>query len=58
MYSTFQEMFDHFYNIYLDDILIYLSFTLEHLQHIEWVLSKLRFNSLFAKPTKSEYNLT
>ena len=55
--SIFQEA-DHFCTVHLDDILIYSSSTAEHLQHIEWVLSKLRSNPLFAKPTKCEFDLT
>ena len=56
--SIFQEDLDHFCTVYLDDILIYSFSTAEHLQHIEWVLSELRSNSLFAKPTKCEFDLT
>ena len=55
---VFQEALDHFCTVYLDDILIYSSSTVEHLQHIEWVLSKLRSNSLFAKTTKCDFDLT
>ena len=57
MNSVFWEAFDNFYSVYLDDILIYLSFTSQYLQYIEWVLSQLIFNSLYAKPTKCEFGL-
>ena len=56
--SVFQEALDHFLTVYLDDILIYSSSTAKHLQYIEWVLSKLRSNYLFEKPTKCEFGLT
>ena len=56
--SAFQEALDHFCTVYLDDILIYSSSTFEHLQHIEWVLSKLWSKSRFAKPTQCEFDLT
>ena len=56
--SVFQESIDHFCTVYLDDILIYSSYTSKHFKHIEWVLSKLRSNSLFEKPTKCEFGLT
>ena len=58
MNSVFQEALDHFSIVYLDNIIMYLSSTSEHLQHIEWVLFKLQSNSLFAKPTKCEFNPT
>ena len=58
MNSIFQEAFDYFCTVYLDDVLIYSFSTAEHFQHIEWVLSKLRSNSLFEKPTKYEFGLT
>ena len=42
----------------LGDMLINSSSTLEYLQRIEWVLSKLGSHSLFSKPTKCEFDLT
>ena len=56
--SVFKEDLDHFCTVYLDNILIYSSTYFKHLQYIEWALSKLRSNSLFAKPTKCEFGLT
>ena len=58
MNSIFREVLNHFNAEYLDDILVYLFSTAKHLPHIDWVLSKLRSNSLFAKPTKCEFGLT
>ena len=58
IYSVFKEALDHFCSVYLDDILIYSYSTSEHLQYTLWVLSKLRSNYLFAKPTKCEFGLT
>ena len=56
--SALQEAFDCCCILYLGDILIYSSFILDHLHHINWVLFKVRSNYLFAKPTKYESNLT
>ena len=56
--SVFQEALNHFYTVYLDDILIYSSSTTKHLHYIEWSLSKLRFNSLLTKPTKCAFKIT
>ena len=56
--SVFQEALGRFCMLYLDDILIYSSSTAEHLQQIEWVLSKLKSNFFFAKPTKCEFGPT
>ena len=57
MNSIFHEGLDHFCTVYLDDILIFSASIEEHLHHIEWVLNRLRQNSLFAKPTKCEFGL-
>ena len=53
----FRKPLTIFITVYLDDILIYSSFTSQYLQYIEWVLSQLIFNSLYAKPTKCEFGL-
>ena len=58
MNSVFCEALDKFCTVYLDDILIFSNTPQEHLQHVEFILSKLRSNSLFAKPTKCEFGLT
>ena len=58
MNGVFQEDFDYFGNVYLDDILIYSSSTIEHLQHIELVLYKVKSNFFFVKYTKCEFGLT
>ena len=46
MNNIFQEALDHFHAVYLDEILLYLSSTSEHIHHMEWILSKLRSNYL------------
>ena len=43
--------------MYLDNIVIYSSYNLEHLQYIVWVLTIFRSNPIFTKPKKKEYNL-
>ena len=50
----FQEALEYVCTMYLNNILIYSFSTFKHLQHIEWVLSELISNYLFAKPTKCE----
>ena len=54
----FQEALEYVCTMYLNNILIYSSSTSKHLQHIEWVLSEIISNYLFAKPTKCEFGLT
>ena len=58
MNKVFGKSLDHFCTVQLGYILIYLSPTYNHLQHIVWVMSKLRYNSLFAKPTKCKLGPT
>ena len=58
MNSDFQEAIDQLCIVYLDGILNYSYSTLEHHLYIKWVLSKLRSNSLLAKPTKYQFGLT
>ena len=57
MNIDFQEALDYFYNVYFNDIPIYLSSTMEHFQYVKWVLTKLRPNYFFTKPTKGKYGL-
>ena len=62
--STFQsyindiirECLDHFTIAYMDDILIYSNSLSEHILHVQTVLQKLLFVSLYAKPKKCEFH--
>ncbi len=54
MNSIFHERLDEFVIIYIDDILVYFKITKEHVEHLEYVLSKLHENKLFVNWTKSE----
>jgi hypothetical protein len=52
MNSIFGKMIDEGVVVYLDDILVYSKTMEEHEQTLERVLSKLRSEGLYAKPTK------
>jgi len=41
--------------IYIDDILVYSKIIEEHVEHLEYVLSKFRQNKLFANRGKFEF---
>jgi hypothetical protein len=41
--------------IYIDDILVYSKIVEEHMEHLEYVLSKFRQNKLFANMAKCEF---
>jgi hypothetical protein len=41
--------------IHIDDILVYSKMTKKHVEHLEYVLNKLRENILFANKSKSEF---
>ncbi len=55
MNSNFHEKLDEFVNIYIDDILVYSKIVEEHVEHLEYVLSKLRENKLFTNIAKNEF---
>lgn len=52
MNTVLQEYLDRFVVVYLDDLVIYSQSKEEHEKHLELVLTKLRENDLFAKPSK------
>ena len=63
--TTFQSCMNHIFRkqlrkfllIFFDDLLIYRKSWVEHLQHIEEVLSILESESLFSKASKCEFGL-
>lgn len=56
--DTLREYLDHFCVVYIDDILIYSTGTLEdHRQQVRLVLAKLREAGLCIKPEKCEFNV-
>jgi hypothetical protein len=44
MNSIFHEKLDEFIIIYIDDILLYSKMVKKHMEHLEYVLNKLRKN--------------
>jgi hypothetical protein len=55
MNLIFHEKLDEFTIIYIDDIFVYFKMTKEHVEHLEYVLSKFHENKLFANRAKSEF---
>jgi len=55
MDSIFHEKLDEFVIIYIDNILVYSKTTKKHVECLEYVLSKLYENKLFANRVKSEF---
>jgi hypothetical protein len=53
--STFHEKLDEFMIIYINDILVYSKIIEEHVEHLEYVLSKLQENQFFANRVKNEF---
>jgi hypothetical protein len=49
MNRVFRPYLDKYVVVFIDDILVYSSFYLEHEQHLREVLETLRKNSLYAK---------
>jgi hypothetical protein len=41
--------------IYIDDILVYSKIVEEHVEQLEYVLSKFQYNKLFANRVKCEF---
>ncbi|MBW0581181.1 hypothetical protein O181_120896 [Austropuccinia psidii MF-1] len=50
--DIFQDLFDVYVVVYLDDIMVFSKSEEEHVTHVSNVLSRLRDNSLFAKASK------
>jgi hypothetical protein len=55
MNDIFQEWFDDFVVVYIDDILIYSGSLEEHAEHLWKVFQRLRENKLYAKLEKCEF---
>jgi hypothetical protein len=58
MNDIFWEYLDHFFVIYLDDILVYSSNIKEHTHHVRLILAKFRENGLYSKSEKCEFDST
>jgi hypothetical protein len=55
MNSILHEKLDEFMIIYINDTLVYSKTTEKHAEHLEYVLSKLKQNKLFANRAKNEF---
>lgn len=55
MNSVFHNKLEELLIIYIDDILIYSKLAKEHVEHIKYVLQKLKENTLYVNKTKSEF---
>jgi len=55
MNFIFHEKLDEFVIIYIDDILVYSKIVEEHVKRLEYLLSKLFKNQLFANRAKNEF---
>ncbi len=58
MNDIFQEWFDDFVVIYIDNILVYSNFMEEHVEYLWKVFQRLRENKLYAKFEKCEFRVT
>ena len=55
MHRVFQPYLDHFFVVFVDDILIYSQSEEEHKDHLRIVLQELRDHQLYAKFNKCEF---
>ncbi len=58
MNDIFQEWFDDFVVIYIDEILVYNNSMEEHVEHLRKVFQRLKENKLYAKFEKCEFGVT
>jgi hypothetical protein len=56
--DIFQEWFNDFVVVYINDILIYSGSLEEHAEHLRKVFQRLRENKLYAKLEKCEFRVT
>ncbi|KAL0156943.1 hypothetical protein M9458_048189, partial [Cirrhinus mrigala] len=54
--ETFRDMLNRWVIVYIDDILIYSSTLLDHIQHVRSVLQRLIAHQLYAKEEKCEFH--
>lgn len=52
MTSIFRDGIGKFVHVYLDDIFVFSDTLDEHVNHLDWVLTKLQENKLYLSPTK------
>jgi hypothetical protein len=57
MNDIFQEWFDDFVVVYIDDILVYNNSMEEHVEHLQKVFQRLRENKLYTKFEKCEFGV-
>ena len=55
MNSVFRNYLDHFFQVFLDDILIYSKNEKEHEEHLRLVLTYLREHKLYGKLSKCSF---
>jgi len=55
--DIFQEWFDDFMVVYLDNIFVYNNFMEEHVEHFWKVFQRLRKNKLYVKFEKCEFGV-
>ncbi|MBW0514737.1 hypothetical protein O181_054452 [Austropuccinia psidii MF-1] len=56
--DIFQDLIDVYVMVYLDDIMVFSKSEEEHVTHVSTVLSRLRANNLFAKPSKCLFHVS
>ncbi|MBW0553607.1 hypothetical protein O181_093322 [Austropuccinia psidii MF-1] len=54
----FQDLLDVYAVAYLDDIMVFCKSEEEHIIHVSTILSRLRANNLFAKPSKCLFHVS
>jgi hypothetical protein len=57
MTKVFRPYLDKFLVVYLDDLLVFSSSIEEHVEHLRQVLTVLREQTLYAKPSKCEFGV-
>jgi hypothetical protein len=55
MNSISHEKLDEFVIIYINDILVYSKTTEKHVEHLEYIINKLKQKKNFAKRAKGEF---
>ncbi len=55
--KVFKPFLDHFFIVFIDDILVYSQTEEEHVWHLRMVMQTLREHQLYAKFSKCEFRL-